>query len=280
MDDNNMTPVIEVAKQSVEVEKRLILLDHNTVAVLRSDGVVHSPDLQRAMDSRASEPRRRDRTVHVTDIDSFVRVVNRWKVTGQSTIWAERASLTAVLDDHPEGPDGTAWGQHRVSFSPPHSPEWTKWLSNNGKEMAQDDFAQWIDDNAPDVQAPPAKEGAPVYPTQVELLEMARNLSIYTRGTFERKIDPLTSGGTLVVKDEHESYTTKIHRAFPLALRVFEGGKHYLVEARMKFRVSGARAVFTYSLYRHEEIARKAFEEVRATAAEKCEGVPVFAGVP
>lgn len=288
-DDNGMDSVIATAKLSVDVENSygVIALPNNaqdaSAIIIRrnpSGAPEFAREIQEAMESRLPAPRRRKDTVHATEIESFIALVNRWKLPNHTTIWADALTvLRAVVDDHPAGPADAGWKEFAIVYRPPASSEWTKWTNTADKDLDQDSFATFIDDNLADVTTvPTAAKGQ--YPSPVELLEMARNLSIHTRGQFERKIDPTTGSGTLVIKDEHETYSSKIWKAFPLALRVFEGGKVYLVEARIKFRIVSGRAIFSYSLYRKDEIRRDAFNELRTLVTEKCEGVPVYAGCP
>jgi uncharacterized protein YfdQ (DUF2303 family) len=256
-------------------------LDGVFVAIDPNGKVTCASDVQSIADARLPEPRRRFGRMHVLDQESFIKAVNRWKASMRTTVWAQVApmSFTAVVNEYPDGPDGAAWRDFRIVYQPPASPEWMTWTGQADKDMTQDAFAQFIDENAPDVVVPiDAEKGK--WPSQVELLEMARNLQVYTRGAFERKIDPATGTGSLVVKDEHETYSTKIWRAFPLALRVFEGGKHQHVEARIKFSIANGKATFRYSLYRSQDVMRKAFDSLRSNIEAQCIGCPLYMGQP
>lgn len=282
-------PIIDVARASVPVAERITaieLADASAVVMARTgvDGGVHfASELQAAIEARLPEPRRRTGGIECQDAASFIAAVNRWKLPGRTVIYSQltKMTLTAIFDDHLAGPIGAGWRTNgfMAGYTAPLSPEWIKWCGASGVALSQDAFADFIDTNLADVTTVPTAEKGQ-YPSPVELLEMARNLSIHTRGAFERKIDPTTGSGTLVIKDEHETYSSKIWRAFPVALRVFEGGTKYLVEARIRFTIVGGKAVFTYTLHRSNEIARDAFNEVRALVAKECEGCPVLAGIP
>lgn len=282
-------PIIDAARAATEVADRLtaIELEHASLSVMASangcGGVQYAKDLQDAIEARLPEPRRRSGGIECQDASSFIAAVNRWKVPGRTVIYSQlsKMTLTAIFDENPAGPTGAGWrtGGFMAGYVAPLSPEWRNWVAASGVAMSQDAFADFIDTNLSDVTTVPTAEKGQ-YPSPVELLEMARNLSIHTRGAFERKIDPTTGSGTLVIKDEHETYSSKIWRAFPVALRVFEGGTKYLVEARIRFTITGGKAVFVYTLHRSQEIARDAFNEVRALVAKECEGCPVLAGYP
>lgn len=238
-------------------------------------------DVQDAIESRLPAPRRRMGASAFYDVESFVAAVNRWKEPDRTTLWVDTGvcRVRAILNDNPAGAEGADWRDFLLTYNAPHAPEWLKWTGTADKEMSQDDFASFIDANLEDVTSVPTAEKGK-YPSPIELLEMARNLQIHIRGQFERKIDPASGTGTLVVKDEHETYSSKIWRAFPLALRVFDGGTTYVVEARIRFRISNGKAYFAFSLYRADEIKRDAFKAIRERIAKECEGCPVFAGSP
>lgn len=283
----NFEEVIEALRESGGIEKLVNGLDMSNVsdAIMvrrNADGSASfAKDVQDAIESRLPAPRRRAGASAFYDVESFISAVNRWKVPNRTTLWVDTGScrVRAIMNDNPAGVEGADWRDYLLSYNAPHSPEWFKWTGAAEKEMSQDEFANFIDANLEDVTTVASAEKGK-YPSPIELLEMARNLQIYTRGQFERKIDPASGTGTLVVKDEHETYSSKIWRAFPVALRVFEGGMTYVVEARIRFRVSNGKAYFAFTLYRADEIKRDAFKAIRERVAKECEGCPVFAGSP
>jgi uncharacterized protein YfdQ (DUF2303 family) len=208
---------------------------------------------------------------------SFIAHVNRYKVTEQTTVWADAKDFTVqvVFDDDPAGGDlqRAGWGEHRARYTCPRSPEWLAWIALEGKEIGQAAFAQFLEDRLEDIAS---KDG---FPKPAELLDMARNLVINATGKFKKTIDPTSGTGTLVCESEHGAGSTRIPRAFVLGLRVFEGGHAYKVEARIRFVMREATPIFSYVLHRRAEIERDAFNDVRETIA-KGTGLAIFAGNP
>jgi len=238
----------------------------STVTVLK--------DVLAVKDERAPVPRRRTGVTHLHELDSFVAFVNRFK-SDESAVYAEVSSfsVTAVINEHPEGPVAARWRDHRAVYKCPRSPEWIAWTSIDGKAMAQDAFADWIEARLEDLAV--GDRG----PAPTEVLRVARDLQVHTKGTFSRAIDPTTGTGHLVCKTENESASTPIPRAFFLSIPVFDGGQRYLVEARVRFAMVEGRPSFTVILHRRPEIERDAFMDVRVRVAQGCE-LPVFAGSP
>lgn len=226
------------------------------------------------IEERQPGPRRRSGRLSLTELDSFIELVNRFKESS-STLWAGTNVLTCVFNDHSSGADPAlaGWRDHVAVYSCPFSDEWKAWTNRADSAMSQDEFASWLDEHLEDIT------GGEGYPKSAELMEMTRGLQVHTKGTFQRVVDPTTGQYSLVAKEEHTSNSTKIPRAFQLGLRVFEGGARYAVEARIQFRMGQGRPVFSFSLHRAAEIVKVAFAEVRERVSAETE-LPLFAGSP
>lgn len=234
-------------------------------------------DVLAAHDARQPAPRRRRGTATITEQPSFCDHVNRFK-SEHSVIFADvkEVRLVAIYDYHPGGSDPAiaAWCQHRAVYACPLAEEWVRWRHGADTWLAQDDFAEFIDANFDNLTS---GDG---YPVPIDVMTMARDLRVHQKGTFERTVNPTTGDHALICKLETDEKTsTKIPRAFLLALPVFLGGSLYKVEARVRMRLRSGAAQFSYTLYRAEEIHRDAFGDVRAAVAEAT-GLPVLAGSP
>jgi uncharacterized protein YfdQ (DUF2303 family) len=243
--------------------------------VTNADGASHvtyAKEILDALDARRAGPHRRSGTTKLTEVDSLIAFLKRWG-SPDTVVYADTTalSLTAVIDDHPAG-DASSWRQHRAVYNCPRAAEWIAWTEQADKPMIQSEFADWIEARLEDLTT---GEG---YPKPTELLTMARDLTIRTKGTFERKINPTTGDSLLVNKHETEIGSTVIPRAFLVAIPCFEGGDRYQLEARVRFTLDGGPR-FTYTLHRAKEIERDAFGEVRVKVADGA-AVPVLAGTP
>lgn len=225
-------------------------------------------------DQRQPAPRYRHGNSTHHEVGSFIEHVKRYK-SETTVVWADvnDCDVVAVYDYTPAGPTGAAWMRHTASYAAPYSQEWKRWFNRANEVMSQDDFAEFLENEAERIQGDVSKG----WPSSVELLEMARDLRIYTKGQFERRVDPVTGQYALVCKEEHESHSTKIHREFRVWLRVFQGGDAYSVLARVKFRLEGGRVTFVYELPRAEEIVANAFGGVVEKVKTET-GCPVFMG--
>lgn len=232
-------------------------------------------EVLREIEQRKPHPTRCKGIARFTELDSFIAHVNRFK-SDESVVFAiaQEHNLQAVYDYH--SADQPAWCQHRAEYTCPLSREWSRWCGFAGKDRSQDEFANFVDEHLNDLTSPHDDEGAA---TPIDVLEMARNLAIHTKGTFERKLDPTTGEHTMVCKQEHGENSTKIPKAFYLALPVYEGGAKYRVEARIRFRIHHGSPAFAIVLHRKQEILEDAFNEVREQVAKKTK-LPLYAGTP
>lgn len=284
MDNDNIATAIEAGKQLAGVSLRVlnIAAPNNPpvpVALIEEEGnqkIVVLTDAIQAMDDRATGPRDRRGIVTLTELESLIAYVNRYK-SENAIAWADAAAfgIAVVFDDHPAGPERTsaAWRTHRANYTCPKSPEWIAWTQLDGQPMPQEKFADFIEARLEDLRA------ADGYPKPTEMLQVARNLMIRTKGTFERSINPTTGDSVLTNKTETETGSTQIPRAFVIGVPVFDGGTPYQVEARVRMAIVDGRAAFSYTLHRRKEIERDAFADVRNRLVEQT-SIVLLAGKP
>src|SRR6185369_12419611 len=78
----------------------------------------------------------------------------------QSYIYADpdQRTICAVFNDHRAADAG--WRDHRVDFKAEYTPEFDRWLLNNGasKARGQTEFAEFIEDNLADITEPFAQQ--------------------------------------------------------------------------------------------------------------------------
>lgn len=284
---DNLRAALVVGEEIANVEERSEVMEQlpdGAILLSLEDGdagkrVVPNLDAMKALDERASTPRDRRGSHTLIELKSLIAYVNRYK-TADTLVWADIScfTVTAILNDHPANeatPDHltAGWRNHRAVYACPRSAEWKAWTGIDQRALAQDSFADFIEEHLEDVRA---IEG---YPKPLELVTMARNLSVRTKGTFERSLDPTTGNHVLLNKSENDTGSTVIPRAFMLTIPVFENGAPYQVEARVRMAMDNGRATFAVHLYRRAEIERDAFNDVRKEIEDEAT-VPVLAGRP
>lgn len=250
------------------------------IALIDAEGknakVVVLDDVAAAFAEQAPGPRRREGTVALTDEDSFIAFINRWG-NDDTVIYANTDALAfvAVMDDHPQSfsVEATRWREHRATYACPRDPAWKAWIANDGVGMAQVAFADFIESRLEDLVR---TDGCAA---PLDVLQMARQLTIRTKGTYQRDLNPTTGDSILINKTETDTGSTVIPRAFALAIPVFEGGERYQIEARVRFGFVDGAPRFSYTLHRRKEIERDAFNAVRRKI-DGATGRLVLAGTP
>lgn len=282
-----LTDAYAAGQLSSDPTKRMLMMEHPStgqafpVRFRELDGggstVELAVDVFDAMERARVAPIRHKGTAALAEIVSFLEHVNRHK-TKDSAVWADISSftLTAVYNETPAAvadAQESAWRDHRAVYTCPRSPAWLLWTSLDGKSQSQEAFADHVEANLEHLI------GTKGYPEPTEVLQMARDLTVLTKGVFRRSVNPTTGAGILECKSETETGSTVIPRAFMLAIPVFDGGAVYRVEARVRFALVNGAPVFSYTLHRRTEIERDAFNEARAVVADST-GLPVWAGRP
>ncbi len=213
----------------------------------------------------AERPERIKQNVSVLDPASFCEYFGLFR-DANSRIFAfePEVKVIGVLDYH-EGIGAARWGQHRLTLTLRHSPEWLRWNGMNNKQFTQQQFAEFLEQNAIDIMDP----------TPATMMEVARDLQATTEVEF---------GGGIRMNDGQVRFkyteTTKssvgasqlaVPEQFTLSLPVFVGGDRAEMGALLRFRVKEGKLVIWYTLVRPEEVIRLAFLSARDEIAAALE---------
>lgn len=219
-------------------------------------------------------PKRKTGSTVVRDVTSFAAY---WgKHSGASSeIYASRDGLrvTAVLDAH--GANTPNWGGHRLVLQLQHTTAYTAWREASGREMDQETFATFLEDNRVDIHTPPA----------AEMLEVAQSIQATSNVEFQ-------SGHRLADGQRRIGYVetntaragTKGELGIPaeivLGLFVFKGATTAdALTARFRHRIAGGALKLMFKLDRPDDVVDAAFAGVVAEVAEQCSAT-VLVGTP
>jgi uncharacterized protein YfdQ (DUF2303 family) len=272
---NFIESAIEAGTDRAMADDRIAEVNGIPVAVIgKHDRAEVLTNVLELLDKRANAPRRRTGTAYHERLDSFIAHTNRFK-SEHTAVWSslEDMRLTTVFDYHPGGPehDKAAWCQHMAVYVCPHSKQWRQWARKDGRPMSQLDFADFIDEHFS------ALADADGFLLPAAVLDMARDLQVYTKGQFSRRVDQATGKYALVCHEEHQSKSISIPKAFMLELPVFEGGRACHVEARVCFNMHDGVPRFGFMLHRRTELEMAAFDDICKAVAEQT-GLPVYTG--
>lgn len=213
---------------------------------------------------------------------SFARFVKRFR-NGTTVLFADALAqdssskpaprFTALLDYHTGGDDqaGAQWDLFRAYLPLRHTPSWTTWASANAKQMEQAAFAQFIEDNIPDIADPPGGQ----------LVEIARTLEANNNVSFQSHIRAdngshrfgwveTITGSANVGKDGKVDIPAEI----TLALQPFEGSKQYAIKARLRYRLAGGKVTLGFELIRMQDVLKEAFDDELVKISAELNGGP------
>lgn len=200
----------------------------------------------------------------VRDVDSFVALVNEFKTDATKVFGTiTPPAFVGVLNGNAQAA-GPGWGDHRVEYACPLTKEWKTWSGCNGKGMSQQEFAQFIEDNLPDLL-----DGA-------TMLEVSRTLEAKKNVNFASGIRLANGAVDFTFEEQVQGTAAKgklqVPETFDLAFAVFEGGPAYKITARFRYRISDRGALtLWFDLHRAHKVLEDAVKQVWADIAAKIE---------
>jgi len=213
----------------------------------------------------------------LTNEVAFIEYVNRHGDV-QTEVWADAKNnrVIGMIDGHASNAHADerfGWETHRATLVLEHTSAWSEWV--NGQQIKdQVAFAEFIEDHAPDIAAPPAGE----------LLEIAQTLHGTNKAEFVSG-QRLSTGETQFkyVEDVQgkagKSGDLTIPDEFTVALQPYIGGSKYAVTAKLRWRINGGAVSIFYKLLNLERVLEVAFEEIVEKITAGVE-YPVFHGRP
>lgn len=231
-------------------------------------------DVSDAVAKTLPNPARKSGTTRVHDVASLLQLCSDRKqenADAMGYVYADLGarSITAVWNDQRQA-HTPGWRDHRAVFMAELTPEFKLWIERDRKAMSQEDFAEFIEDNAADL------------PEAGLLLEVAGTLSAKTDIQF-RSARRLDNGQVQLGYTETINTTAgaegalTVPKEFKLGVRIFKNGGGYLINARLKYRLGNGTVKFFYELDRPERAVELAFEGYVTELREKS-GMTVLLG--
>ena len=296
LDGDAVKNVATLARQGVDVQQ--IEISEDTVrakpilliAVPDGEGGVSLQSAKPFLDEWRTAPERTKGTARALTLDSFVALVDRHKSEDTvifGNLDAAQPSLLSVIDYTTLDHDPT-FGQHRVAYGFPISPEWKIWSGADGKTMKQESFALFIEDHVADITSPLDQEVSTFewlfrtkFAVPSDMMQLARGLEICVEGKF-KEIRTLQSGEAEVTFEEvHKTGAGEkliVPGLFVVNIPLFVGGERERVIVRLRYRkVDGI--VWIFQLYRADVVMREALERALIDVGERT-SLPCFEGTP
>ncbi len=232
-------------------------------------------DLSRLLfNEHAERPERKQGTITVLDGVSFCEYYTLFSDENSRAFADETKSrILAVLDYHEAHDSGPRWGKHRLDLPLRHSPEWETWNGEDAKNQTQTAFAEFMEDNAPDIVSPDA----------ATMREIAMDLSAKNDVNFASGVR-LANGQVQLVYNEtivgtYGKGQMEIPERFTISIPVHVGAERVEMVVRLRYRINGGKLTFSYHLFRPDAVERAAFVAVRQSI-EQALGIRIINGTP
>jgi uncharacterized protein YfdQ (DUF2303 family) len=213
-------------------------------------------DVTELVRKAAPAPHRKQGVIELASVDSFITFCKEQQREATGYIYAnpDTRTMTAVFNDNRSADAG--WRDHQAKFQAKFTPEFQRWLENNGhnKAKGQTDFAEFIEDNLADITEPAAQQ----------LLEVASTIQAKSDINFssaKRLHDGQVQLGytETINASAGANGALQIPKEFALGLRIFKNGEGYKLRARLKYRLGNGQVKFWYELDRPERAVEDAF---------------------
>jgi uncharacterized protein YfdQ (DUF2303 family) len=248
-------------------------LQPGSIYAFRTPGGVQQIDLY---DAHRTTPERKTGTTTVRDTGSFVALWEKHS-DADSEVYADAETLavTAVLNASGPSADDARYGDHRLTLALRTTQAWREWTKNDGQQMQQEAFAEFLEDHLPDLQQP----------TGAEMLEIAQSIRGTTKADFASG-SRLQSGQRTFQYTEDTKVTAGakgtlvVPEVFKIGVVPFEGAAGYNLTARLRYRIGrDSGLTLGYKLERPGDILTAAFEDVRTAIGEQI-STPILNGIP
>jgi len=226
------------------------------------------------VNSNNERPLRKEGTAKTLDATSFCEYYTLFHDENSRVFSDETTSkILAVLDYHAALEGAPRWGKHRIDLTLRHSEEWTTWKAKDGQRIPQMEFAEFVEDNGPDI----------IDPDAATMLEVARDLSAKSDVDFASAIR--MNNGSVQFKYSEQTKGTfgngsvEVPERFVISVPVYIGTDRVSVTARLRYRINAGKLTFWYDLLRADAIERDAFKAVQSSIGEQL-GIHIINGSP
>lgn len=231
----NQTPRPAIERQFVIVPDGFKVEDLSDIAVKRA-------------------PARANHAPKFSTLASFCDYLNTFKETG-TRIFADpdkRAFLGVINYSDPIA--GANYCDHRANYTIALSADFQEWNEKDGTKMTQEEFALFVEENAPVFMKPDA----------ATMRELASDLQVHNEVKFQsgtRLQDGQIQFGYVeeIQGRAGKSGDIVIPVSFDVKMPIFYGGKEETIKAWFKYRLIGGKLTLWYELYRVQEVLEKAF---------------------
>lgn len=181
--------------------------------------------------------------------------------------------VTALLDwhrdnQHDDSPCQRNHNQHSATLKLRNSEEFGRWDAMESKLVPQNEFAEFLDENASDIHEP----------SPAEMLEVSRDLEVIVGSTFRSKTR--LHNGDRVFTYEAETQTrgeVKVPTEFSLNVPLYHGEPPIILNAKFRYRPTANALMMGFVWHRVEYQRQAVFRQIAHAVGENT-GLPAHFG--
>lgn len=177
------------------------------------------------------------------DAKAFIAYFNQFKNVDSRIFYNQEGAFLAVLDYHQATAQIAHHGDHVAKLTLKRSPEWETWEGQSEEAMAQQTFAEFIEDNAQDILSPDPET----------MLRVASRLHATVGAEFRQATNQangeLQIAFTETINGTVGPTTESVPTTFQIGIRPFMGCERHRVDCRLRYRIdrsSGAALKLHY----------------------------------
>lgn len=246
---NTAEIIKELTAASLEIKE----IGSSTFILAPKDYTLHN--VTGVIEQSQVTPSRKSGTVHLADVASLMQYMGDQKCPHGGYVYADlgERTITAVFNDH-KFESAAGWRDHRAVFSAAYTPEFKRWLARDKQQFTQTEFAEFIEDNFPDI----AGDQAQTLLTVATTLSSQTGINFSSSKRLQDGQNQLHYSEVIDTKAGADGAMT-IPQKFSLGVRIFVSGGGYSLTARLKFRIASGGVKFWYELERPERAVEDAF---------------------
>jgi len=241
------------------------------IVMVPEGGTVKTLDLERYLPA----PRRKGGEYHPATVASFVDYATAHRDPEHTTVWVDQLAsrVVAVLNDH--APKASAWADHRVILELIKTAEWKHWLSQDGKYLSQEEFAEHLQDGIEEIRHPHA----------AEMLEIAQTIQGKTKADW-KTAKRLDNGEVSFVYQEEVQASAgrqghlEIPQQIVLGIAPFYGESPFELTARLRYRIREGDLRIGYRLDRPVDVVLAVLKGIADRLRDKAGFPNVYMGTP
>lgn len=226
------------------------------------------------------EPLSRRCNITFNTLKSFLEYLNKYKTEASNiylNVQGQDICVSAILNDCT--PDKLNFSNMKLEYAPNKTLSAEGWLENSERQMTQDQFVRFLEQNSKDITNSDPNGSGYQYPSSSEVLQFCSEMEYIETSTFKRSYRE--QDGRVSFSFENKGGNEKkilAFQKFAIALTPFVGGGSFFVEAALKFRVNknDGHLLLWYELQNLNAVIESAVQEIEQTIHSQAADVPVY----